>query len=391
MGGPGPDRGEGGQYLILPPGFDGTAPEGYFTSQSTSYINFVALRGFQVDGSPAAASNKFRDGVKIYPLSRREDPPAMAFINASAASFDTIHANTIEFYDEVHSVIDREPVDMVDPETRGLLASIGIRKGQPFEPDEQNRATLTDAIAVANATARALYFKMPDGDDFLYEGSKWKCGFFGGNYQFLLGDGEGGERNLDARTRFFYMATLNTPAMAAKMIGKGSQYAWGDHDSDGNYLDGAKDYRLNLPANPPANNFWSIVVYDPQTRSERQTPGRPSRVGTALRVTSSRTPTAPSTLYMGPEAPKGRETNWIQTVPGKGWFCAPPPLRPARALVRQDLGSRRHRTARRRVGGSRRPSDRRERLMAGAFGGGCWPLRRCDRRADRPAFQDQSA
>ena len=119
----------------------------------------MALRGFLVDGKPDAASQMFRDGVRIYPLDRRDDPPAMEFINASGQSFNTIHANNVEFYDELHAVIDREPVDMIDPETRGLLASIGIRKGQPFEPDERLRAILIDAAAVANATARATFFK----------------------------------------------------------------------------------------------------------------------------------------------------------------------------------------------------------------------------------------
>src|SRR3954447_7239011 len=193
--------------------------------------------------APLPLRRWFRNGVKIYPLDRRDDPPAMEFINKSTETFNTIHANNIEFYDEIHTVIDRERVEILDPETRGLLAASGIRKGQPFEPDERLRKILVDAVAVGNATARALFFSLPEGEDYLYEGSKWKRGFFGGNYEFLL-DGGGNERNLDARTCVFYMATLNTPAMAAKMIGKGSQYAWGDHDSDGNYLDGAKNYRL---------------------------------------------------------------------------------------------------------------------------------------------------
>ena len=150
----------------------------------------------------------------------------MEFINASGQTFNTIHANNVEFYDELHTVIDREPVDLIDPETRGLLASIGIRKGQPFEPDERLRAILVDAAAVANATARAVFFQTPVADNYLYEGSYWKRGFFGGNYEFLL-DGGGNERNLDARTAFFYMATVNTPAMAMKMVGRGSQYACG--------------------------------------------------------------------------------------------------------------------------------------------------------------------
>src|SRR5450755_3431294 len=95
----------------------------------------------------------------------------------------------------------------------------------------------------------------------------------GGSYEWLKGGGDGG-RNLDARTLFFYRATLNTPAMMYKMVGAGSQYAGVSTDSDGNVFDGGKAYRLTIPADVPAKNFWSVVVYDTQTRSELQT-GQP--------------------------------------------------------------------------------------------------------------------
>jgi hypothetical protein len=319
MGAPGPDRGQGGNYLILPPGYEGAVPEGYFVSQSTSYVNLICLRGFMVDGSTGPASQMFRNGVKIYPLDRKDNPPPMEFINGSGLVYNTIHANTFEFYEELHRVIDREPVEIIDPETRGLIASIGIRKGRAFEPDDHTRELLTDAVAVGNATARTLFFQTRVAENFLYEGSYWKRGFFGGDYQFLL-DGDGGERNLDARTSLFYMATLNTPAMTMKMVGAGSQYAWGDRDSSGSYLDGAKSYRLRLPANVPAKNFWSVVIYDPQTRSELQTgqpyPSKSSQTG-ELNGNSD----GSIDLYFGPEAPVGVESNWVQTVPGKGWFA----------------------------------------------------------------------
>ena len=135
VGAPGPDRGQGGKYLILPPGYDGEVPEGYFVAQSTSFVNLVLLRGFMVDGSTQAASQKFRNGVKIYPLAQKDEPPTMEFINGSGLVFNTIHPNTFEFYEELHRVIDREPVAIIDPETRGLMAAIGIRKGKPFAPE----------------------------------------------------------------------------------------------------------------------------------------------------------------------------------------------------------------------------------------------------------------
>jgi len=319
MGGPGPDRGQGGKYLIVPPDHDGELPEGYFTVTSPSYMNWLILRGFLVDGQPDTAAAMFRDGLRVYPLSASDNPPAMEFISTHGEHFNTIHSNDSTFYEELHAVIDREHLDVIDPEIRGLLSAIGIRKGRPFAPDEHMQAILRDAAAVANATARTLFFQPRDPGAYVYDdGSHWKTAFIGGDYRWLIDDGEGG-RNLDARTYFFYMATVNTPAMALKMVGVGSQYAALDVDRDGNYLDGAKNYRLNIPADPPAKDFWSIVVYDPQTRSELQT-GQPFPSRNSQKDPLVHNADGSVDLYFGPEAPTGKESNWIQTVPGKGWF-----------------------------------------------------------------------
>jgi len=317
-GSAGPDRGEGGKYLILPPDYEGPVPDGYFTARSTSYVNWLILRGFLVDGKPDFSSNLFRTGLKVYPLAKADDPPAMEFINQSGKAFNTIHANTFEFFEELHDVIEREPIAMLDPELRGLFASVGIQKGKPFAPDERMKKILTDAVAVANGTARALLWYERNDAEFLAEGSHWKKGFVGNSWEYLKDEGMGG-RHLNARTHFYYFATVNTPAMAMKMIGAGSQYAWGYLDSEGNALDGSKSYKLNIPAEVPAKDFWSVVVYDPQTRSELQT-SQPFPSKNNLTNPLVYNDDGSVDLYFGPEAPAGKEKNWTQTVPGKGWF-----------------------------------------------------------------------
>jgi hypothetical protein len=318
MGAPGPDKGKGGKYLILPPDYKGETPAGYFVARSTSYVNWLILRGFLVDGKPDAASKMFREQLKVYPLSQAANPPAMQFINGSKKSFNTIHANNIQFYDELSEVIHREPVDFLDPELRGLASSIGIRKDKPFAPDARMKGILTDAVAVGNATARALAFQTRDAEAYYYEKSRWKAAFVGGDYKWLIDGGTDG-RNLDAHTLFFYQATVNTPAMVLKIPGVGSQYAYTEQDSNGNYLDGGKTYRLHIPAKVPAKDFWSVVVYDPQTRSELQTTQPfPSK-------NNKRNPLVTNSdgsvdIFFAPKAPAGKESNWIQTVAGKGWY-----------------------------------------------------------------------
>lgn len=320
MGAPGPDRGAGGKYLLVPDGYEGEVPDGYFVAESSSRINWMALRGFLVDGKPDAATEMFTEGVKAYPLSQAADPPGMEFISASGRTFNTIHANDAEYYTELAEVIHREPIEVIDAETRGLLASIGIHKDQPFEPDGRMRRILEEAAAVANATARSIVFATRDESAFYYEGRAWKTGFVGGDYRWLDGDERGG-RNLDARTLFFYQATVNTPAMALRMVGVGSQYAICERDAAGGFLAGDSDYRLRLPADVPAKDFWSLVVYDPQTRSELQT-GQPFPSRNSERNSDELTYNDDGSIDIrfGPETPAENGGNWIETVPGKGWY-----------------------------------------------------------------------
>ncbi|MCW1923900.1 DUF1254 domain-containing protein [Luteolibacter arcticus] len=318
MGAPGPDRGKGGKYLILPPGYKGEVPSGYHEARSPSYVNWLILRGFLVDGKPDAAARNFREGLKVYPLSQAGSPPAMEFINGSRKAFNTVHANNFEFYEELAHVIAREPIEFIDPELRGLASSIGIRKDKPFKPDARMKTILTEAVAVGNATARALIFETRDREAYYYENSRWKAAFVGGDYQWLSEGGVGG-RNLDARTLFFYQATVNTPAMVLKIPGVGSQYAYTEQDTEGSYLDGSKHYRLNIPANVPAKDFWSVVLYDPQTRSELQTSQTfPSKNNKRDQLVANADGSVE--LNFGPTAPAGKESNWIQTVPHKGWY-----------------------------------------------------------------------
>lgn len=330
MGAPGPDRGAGGKYLILPPDYTGDIKptEGnaqaeigggkYFVAKSTSYVNLLALRGFLVDGKPDAAAEMFKTGLKIYPLSQAGSAPAIKIINGSGKPFNTIHANTYEFYEELHAVIEREPASMPDPELRGLFASVGIQKGKPFAPDARMKKILTEAVAIGNAAARATMFQPRMDGAAVYPNSAWHYCFVGGNHEWLHPDQ--GSRNIDARVNFFYQATLNTPAMVKKMVGVGSQYIYAAKDSKGEYLDGSKTYKLNIPANAPAKDFWSVVVYDPQTRSELQTSQPfPSKNNKRDKLITNADGSVD--LYYGPKAPAGKEPNWTATVPGKGFFA----------------------------------------------------------------------
>ena len=315
VGNAGPDRGKGGKFLLLPPGYTGEVPTGYFVFRSKTFGNVYFWRGFLENGSTKTAVENTEKFAKVYALAQAKNPPPMKFVNVSGKEFNTIHANNYHFYEEVNTLVQEEPTEAMDPETLGLLAAIGIEKGKSFAPDERMKKILTEAAAVGNATARAIVFRTRIKDAYFYPNSAWCTPFIGGSYEFLT---QPGVRNLDARTFFFYYATGVTPAMAMKMVGVGSQYALAFVDSEGKPLDGSKTYKIHLPPGIPAKNFWSFVLYDNQTRSELQTDAQfPS-------ISSQKTdivvnPDKSVDVWFGPTAPKGHEANWVQTVPGKGW------------------------------------------------------------------------
>jgi len=316
MGMAGPDKGKGGKFLFLPPGYEGMVPEGYFVARPLTYTVCYGLRGFTVKGDTGPAVTAFRKYFRVYPLAQAKNPPKTKIINGSGLYFNTIYPNTFKFYEEINTAIQEEPENSVDPEILGQLAAIGIIKGKPFAPDARMKRILEEAAAVASSTARALVYRPRDEAFYFYSSkSAWFTPFVGGSHEFI----QNGARLLDARSTYCYVAAGISPAMGIKIVGGGSQYAVATFDSNRNYLDGSKNYRLHLPPNIPVNNFWSLIPYDTQTRSVLQTDQRDTALSSEMGTVKAN-PDGSVDVYFGPKAPPGKESNWIQTVPGKGWF-----------------------------------------------------------------------
>jgi hypothetical protein len=215
IGNAGRDKGQGGKYLVLPPGYNGEVPEGYFVTRSRTYNLWLMGRGFPVNGDIKPAVETIRKSLRIYPLTQSKNPPETKFINGSGVELNTVHANDFSYFEELNEVVQEEPSEALDPERLGLFASIGIEKGKPFAPDPRMKKILTEAAAVGNATSRAILFRTRMKDAYFFPNSAWVTTFAGG-YEFLS---QPGVRNLDARTMFHYYATGITPAMALKMVG----------------------------------------------------------------------------------------------------------------------------------------------------------------------------
>ena len=314
-------------------------------ASGTAKIEVAARAGHraQVTGPAVEA---IRSGVRISPYQpgaqgtavatylaggAAQPAPETRFTEGSGRSFNTIPPNDSSYWDAINILVQQEPPGAGDPETMGLLASLGIVHGTPFKPDERMRAVLQDAVTVGIATARTVSFApRPEEGWAYYPGSAWFNMLFTGGYEFLdpppqlTADGavaspSDGARKLNARTAFFYPYTGITPAMCMRLPGIGSQYLIAMRDGSGEFLDGGRSYRLTLPPGIPESRFWSVLLYDNQTRSMLQTdqprPDLGSQSGT---VTTN--PDGSTDIYFGPTAPDGKETNWLQTIPGKGWF-----------------------------------------------------------------------
>jgi len=356
IGFPGPDRGEGGRYLLLPPGYDGTVPEGgFYVARSKTTRVLYAARAFLTDNDPKPTAELIKKTMKIYPytpggvgtsiatalegkvrLEVNPPVPATKFVEASGKSFNTIPPSDYSFFETINANIQQEPADSYNPELAGQLAAIGIVKGKQFNPDARMKKILTDAAAVGNAAGRVLNWRPKESLDWTYyPGSSWANMLWQGGANFEtpppMFTKEGffkplpptGARTLDSKTAFYYGYTLDSPGMIMRIPRVGSQYLMGFLDANKNDLDGGKTYKVTLPKGIPAAAFWSFTLYDNQSRSMLDTPQRYPRAGSQSYPSPAAEAEADgsTTVYFGPTQPAGvKRGNWIQTMPGKGWF-----------------------------------------------------------------------
>ena len=319
----GPDKAKGGKFLVVPPQYEGDIPTGYHVVQSPTYRVWIFMRGSIVNGLEAAVENAKK--LQVYPLAKKDNPSPTTFISGSDKSFNTIHPNDATFYTHVDHIIQYEPLEMIDPETRGLLASIGIEKGKTFAPDARMQKILADGVAIGNATARTIvWYPRTNGNMkgiqiYPDTNSAWimawvdKNVFFNGQDKHTM--------NSDARVMFHYPYTAVTPAMAVTIPGKGSDYGIALLDSKKQPFDGAKTYAMTIPADVPVADFWALTIYDSQTRSQLQTSQAYPSVGSQTKGIKTNHDGS-YTIYFAPKAPKGFEHNWLETIPGKSWFVA---------------------------------------------------------------------
>ena len=320
LGLPGRDAGKGGKYLILPPGYHGKTPDGYYTAQSPSLINLLALRAMPVGGDVPKALDALR-AVKIQQWS--EDGTLgtpLEAVDTSSRAMDSSSLkweDNFQFWQQLDTIIQKEPIDPKFLPMYGLLAELGIEKGKPFAPDEHLKDALSRAARAGRDQMLVAAFDSGREDRKNWPNRQWEwVGLVPGSAQFETPGG----LDLDARDRWFAQAIVTSPAMFRRDPGAGSLYWLATRDSTGVYLDGSKHYTLRVPQPVPGKLFWSVTVYDASTRSQVQTDQDKAALRSLFELKDIDT-SQPVDLYFGPTPPKGNASRWIKTIPGKGWFA----------------------------------------------------------------------
>jgi hypothetical protein len=326
VGLPGPDGGAGGKFLILPPGYSGEVPSGYYVYRSGTNNVFIFLRSFYQDlANISPAVDVLKQSV-LYPLGKKDSAAKMKFFDASGKPHNMLPRTDAEAFRQLKYLIDTEGGNLAEPDWLGMLAGLGIVKGKAFEPDADRTKILDAAAKTGYKTSRVIGLQGQSGDVDLrvYKDRQWvnPINNLAGHWPNVPVDltftTKGGYRALDARAWFFTDYYSISPGMVTMTPGKGAFYAIAFNDKNGKPLTGAGSYRLTLPANIPAELFWSVTLYEAENASGLAN-GQPfpslGKLNNPKQNADSST-----TLYIGPRAPTGEEKNWLATVPGRGFF-----------------------------------------------------------------------
>jgi hypothetical protein len=318
IGLPGLDKGQGAIFIVAGPGqevpVDG-APAGALLLNSRTLTAALFSRVLEADPQKAQA---LLATARIYPYSRRADPPKTHLLKFKREGDLTsmAHPRGLAYWERLANALRGEPVEDRDRFFAAMLKPFGIEKGQPFSPDQRQKRLLTEAAVVGEAMAKASVVNKR------FPGMRYRSD---AHWEYLIPPSIVFQQDVpnstqfDERTSFFYEVMGASDAVMSKTPGVGSAYLSAYHDKDGRALDGGRPYRLHVPPNPPAKLFWSVTLYDVDSRcliqNEEQIADRSSHHDLVKNADGS------VDIFLGSTAPTGLEKNWIPTIPGRAWFA----------------------------------------------------------------------
>ncbi|KXG87566.1 DUF1254 domain-containing protein [Agrobacterium bohemicum] len=308
----GPDKGKGGKFLLLPPGYTGAIPDGYLPARSKTNQNFFIGRSFVKNGDIQTAIDTLA-GLKVYPLSNADKPPETRVIKAGSKPMASIPPGGFDYWNLLSAVLNKETVEDRDRFFHAMLKPLGFEKGKPFAPDTRQKAILTDAAQVGFLMAQTTSMAPRLANASSYPGTHWEW------VLTLRPDQEAaGYAELDERTDYTFEAITVADGMIKQIPNAGSQYMSAAKDKSGEWLNGSRSYTLHVPADVPAKEFWAVTVYDAMTRSMIKTETMKAGVSSLDKLV----PNADGSIdvHFGPKPPEN-DVNWVRTLPDRGWFA----------------------------------------------------------------------
>jgi hypothetical protein len=308
VGPSGEDQGAGGKYLFIPPGYEEPVPSGYFPIQSESYRLGFVFRSIPEPGVPLEVAHAYAQTLKMYPLADAANPSPTRFVDGSTERVPTLPRYDLSAFQDIYDIVSVEPVRPRDKVMMGMLASIGIEPGKPFNPQGKIRTAMENAVVDAYFYMQERRVRLLDAQAF------WPDRHWG---YALITDAEGGFQyetddslQYDQRADMFFPGTFYPRVMPARPA---TAYLLAGADSEGRRLEAGKNYRLRVPADMPVNQFWALIIYDMATYAFIYNPL--SRVGLSSREKSSMQLNADGSvdIYFGPTPPAGLNSNWIPT------------------------------------------------------------------------------
>jgi hypothetical protein len=318
----GSDRARGGLYLLLPPDYDGQIPQGYFAFKSRTYNVLLFFRTIMTrsdNGPDPKPAVSLAEQARVYPLwAVEKDVKPMQFPNASGKNINMMYPVDNTYWTKLKTFVDYEPVSAIDPELRGVLASIGIIKGQPFNPTAKQQELLQKAVETAPKMILALrQLGRPDGRQLYYKDRHYQKTWAGATAEWM----QDSFLDVNQRMSYFQIAYSSASAMVMRTLDAGSKYPFTTQDANGDFLNGSNAYKLHLPPNPPAKLFWAVTAYNITDGTMVEAPQLMPSINGFNKVATNNDGSVD--LWFGPTKPANAPaSNWIQTVSGRNFLVA---------------------------------------------------------------------
>jgi len=304
----GVDKGKGIKLLMLPPGYSEPVPDGYAALQPETHGSYVLFRSNLKSHGEAdvAKSIAYAKQVKVYPLSQAASPPETKFTDVKDILYDTTIRYDDSFFVHLDRIIQNEPWLDRDRAMIDSLRTLGIEKGKAFAPNDATKAALNVGIGEAHAWLEAKYDAAPPP---FFEGTHWTFP----THPELIKAGSEGFTDPNAYPTDWRGTAYSYAYIGLKHLGAGQFYLINIKDKDGEDYDGAKTYKLHVPPNVPAEQYWSLTAYDRETHALIKGVDRASRASNVQELKKNADGSVD--IYIGPKAPDGEESNWIPTDP----------------------------------------------------------------------------